>query len=171
MDRPSRRACDIVRHPQQFAPTMPMLSRRIFLALLAAAAAPWRARALHATAPPAFAQGAAASVDGFLALCSRLTGHRQLDPAVGRIYLDALLASPARRGLLLDLLDGRGTSQAHADVERDIVEWWYTGLYDADGVRRVATHSGALVWQVLGRPAPGACAGTTGDWSRPPAHQ
>lgn len=142
------------------------LSRRVFVALLATVAAPWRARGLGVASSAA--QGTDAGLDRFLALCSRLTGHPQLNPIVGRIYLDALLASPATRGLLADLLDGRGTGPAYAALERDIVESWYTGVYDANGDRRVATHGGALVWQVLGRPAPGSCAGMTGHWSQPP---
>jgi hypothetical protein len=146
---------------------MRILSRRVFVTLLAAVAAPWRARGLVLAASPA-AQGTPAGIDGFLALSSRLTGHAPLDPNAGRLYLDALVASPARRQLLLDLLDGRGTGQAHSALERDIIESWYTGVYDADGQRRVATHGGALVWKAIGRPAPGACAGLTGDWVQPP---
>ena len=43
------------------------------------------------------------------------------------------------------------------------------GTYTIDGVSRVATYAGALMWTVLGRPAPGICAGPTGFWSHPPS--
>jgi hypothetical protein len=145
---------------------MRTLTRRVFVTLLAAVALPWRAQGLGVAASAT--QGTDAGIDRFLALSSRLTGHTPLDPIAGRLYLDALVASPARRSLLIDLLDGRGTGPAHSALERDIVESWYTGVYEANGERRVATHGGALVWKAIGRSAPGVCAGMTGDWSRPP---
>jgi hypothetical protein len=144
---------------------MRTLSRRVFLTLFAAIAVR-RAQGLGVAS--ATTQGPEGSLDRFLALSSRLTGHAPLDPIAGRLYLDALLASPARRILLVDLLDGRGTGSAHSVLERDIVESWYTGVYEANGERRVATHGGALVWKAIGRSAPGVCAGMTGDWARPP---
>jgi hypothetical protein len=146
---------------------MRILGRRVFVTLLAAVAAPWRAQGLVMAASPA-AQGTPADIDAFLALSSRLTVHAPLDPGAGRLYLDALVTSPARHGLLLDLLDGRRRGPAHSALERDIVESWYTGVYEANGERRVATHGGALVWKAIGRSAPGVCAGMTGDWARPP---
>jgi hypothetical protein len=146
---------------------MRTLSRRVFVTLLAAVAVTRRDRGLGVAASPA-TQGTEAGIDRFLALSARLTGHTALDPIAGRLYLDALMASPARRTLLLDLLGGRGTDPPHSVLERDIVESWYTGVYDANGERRVATHGGALVWKAIGTPAPGVCAGMTGDWARPP---
>ena len=146
---------------------MRTISRRVFVAVLAAAAIPWRTLGLDVAASST-TQGSDAGLDRFLLLSSRLTGHAPLDPVVGRLYLDALAASPARRSLLVDLLDGRGTSPPHSALERDIIESWYTGIYEANDERLVATHGGALVWKAIGRPAPGVCAGMTGDWSRPP---
>ena len=165
---------------------MRTLSRRVFVTLLAAVAVPWRAQGLGVAASST-TQGTEANIDRFLALSARLTGHTALDPIAGRLYLDALVASPARRSLLVDLLDGRGTGPAHSALERDIVESWYSArqgspdaarhhqgvalhrfVYEADGARRVATHGGALVWKAIARQAPGVCAGMTGDWSRPP---
>ena len=49
-----------------------------------------------------------------------------------------------------------------------IIEWWYTGVYTIKGEPRLATHTGALMWPALGRPAPGTCTATFGAWSRAP---
>ena len=142
-------------------------SRRVFVAVLAAAAVPWRTLGLDVAAAST-TQGTDAGLDRFLLLSSRLTGHTPLDPVAGRLYLDALAASPARRSVLVDLLDGRGTGPSHSALERNIIESWYTGVYEASDERLVATHGGALVWKAIARQAPGVCAGMTGDWSRPP---
>jgi Membrane bound FAD containing D-sorbitol dehydrogenase len=106
----------------------------------------------------------------FLALSSRLTGRKNLDPAAGSAYLNALVVPPQNRLLLDDLARGGPGSRtaAHTALEQEILGAWYTGAYFVGGERRVATHAGALMWTVLGRPAPGLCAGPAGSWSTPP---
>lgn len=76
---------------------MRTLSRRVFVTLLAAVAV----RRAQSVGVAATTQGTEAGLDRFLALSSRLTGHTPLDPIAGRLYLAALVASPARRGLLI----------------------------------------------------------------------
>ena len=110
----------------------------------------------------------AISADEFLRLSRRLTGRSNLDANVGATYLEALLAVPENAGTLAQLARENGSSPAHAALERTILEWWYTGTYELGGERRLATHTGALMWDAVGVPAPGTCAGAFGAWSRAP---
>lgn len=115
---------------------------------------------------------ARADLDGFLALSARLTGRADLDPDLGRAYLAALQATPRTAPLLGQLVDGTPAADRtppHEALERAIIASWYTGVSDVGGQRQVITHAGAVMWQVLGRPAPGLCAGPTGAWAQPPA--
>ena len=106
----------------------------------------------------------------FLALSARLIGRADLDRDLGRAHLAALQATPRVTPLLRQL--GAGTpadrTPPHEALERAIIASWYTGVCDVGGQRQVVTHAGALMWQVLGRTAPGLCAGPTGAWARPP---
>ena len=99
------------------------------------------------------------SLDEFIALSSRLTGHTDLDRAAAAVFLKGLLATPESAARL---------AQPDDVLERQIVAAWYTGTHDVRGARQVATHTGALKWRALGIPAPGACAGRFGAWSQPP---
>ncbi|HZO53277.1 MAG TPA: sugar dehydrogenase complex small subunit [Bryobacteraceae bacterium] len=101
----------------------------------------------------------------FLELSSRLTGRRDLDPNLGRIYFNALVGV-AKNRQLLDEVARR--EKSHPELESQIILAWYTGVYEAAGQRRLATHRGALLWKALDMPAPGTCAGQPGFWSRPP---
>lgn len=115
---------------------------------------------------------ARADLDGFLALSARLTGRADLDPDLGRAYLAALQATPRTAPLLRQLVAGTPAADRtppHEALERAIIASWYTGVSDVGGQRQVVTHAGTLMWQVLGRPAPGLCAGPTGAWAQPPA--
>lgn len=127
------------------------LGRRAFLALVALCSP-------LAGAARAF-QPRAISLDEFVALSSRLTGHPDLNRQAADALLKALLATPERAARL-----------AHPDaaLEREIIAAWYTGAHDVRGERQIATHTGALKWRALGIPAPGACAGRFGAWSQPP---
>jgi hypothetical protein len=101
----------------------------------------------------------ALSVDDFLQLSSRLTGHTSLDRDAAGVFLNAILATP----------DGaRRLRQPDDAFEREIIAAWYTGIHEFGGERRLATHTGALQWRALGMPAPGTCAGRFGDWSTAP---
>ena len=105
----------------------------------------------------------------FLDLSRRLTGRPALDRQTAKTYLAAFLATSGNQARLLELLQrGSAISESQRELERTILAAWYTGVYQHDGRPALATHSGALMWQVLGTPAPGTCAGETGFWSRPP---
>lgn len=99
------------------------------------------------------------SLDEFIALSSRLTGHTDLNRAAADVFLEALLATPANAARL---------AQPDAALEREIVAAWYTGAHAVRGDRQLATHTGALKWRALGIPAPGSCAGRFAAWSQPP---
>lgn len=148
-----------------------LVDRRAFIVLLATVVCPLRswARALVSASPGA--QLPTVSLDDFLALSARLTGHERLDPALAKTYLDAFTATPAAAARLHALLTGGERTPGHAALAREVVEVWYTGVYRMEGTPHVATHAGALVWQVLGRPAPGTCVTMTADWSQPPAER
>jgi len=141
---------------------MAQLTRRTFLAALAVLA-PARSALARQTGGPV-------SRGEFMRLSQRLVGHHPLDPQTGRVYLDALLAVPDNRPRLTRLarMTGAAADAADVDLERTIIEWWYTGMYTIGGERRVATHTGALMWKASGTAAPGACASTFGAWSQRP---
>lgn len=120
-------------------------SRRAFLlAVLLAPAVRLRGRAQP--------ERTALGLDDFVRLSQSLVGRTDLDRNVAAIYFKALMADGADGPLL----------------ERRIIECWYTGTYPGGGGRRVATHTGALMWAALGMPAPGTCAGRFGAWATPP---
>jgi hypothetical protein len=114
---------------------------------------------------PAEAAPRSVGLPEFLKLSTRLTGHKGLDPGIAKVYLAALLADAGKRSRLADLVGGR----PHADLEREIVQAWYTGIYDAAGEKRLATHRQALMWKSLGVAPPSTCGGPFGFWARPPA--
>jgi hypothetical protein len=143
--------------------SMVPLTRRAFL-ILTVFSASFRAGAQRSAA----STSQAVSADEFLRLSQRLTGRRNLDAKVGATYLAALLAVAENRGALAQLAREKGSSPAHAALEQTILEWWYTGTYELGGERRLATHTGALMWDAVGVPAPGTCAGAFGAWSRAP---
>jgi hypothetical protein len=146
---------------------MTRLNRRGFLflaALLAPAARLWG----FVQQSPA----SAISAEAFLRLSERLVGKQNLDAKVAEIYRSALVAVPANVPLLARLATATpqdiARSQELRALERAIVESWYTGTYTVNGERRLATHTGALMWSALGMAAPGFCASAFGAWARPP---
>jgi Membrane bound FAD containing D-sorbitol dehydrogenase len=148
------------------------LSRRAFL-LIAPLLAPVARLRAGARQTPTPAGLAPVSEQEFLRLSQRLVGRTTLDAQVAATYRNALLAVPANIPLLADLTrgaapDSRPTPE-RLDLERTIIEWWYTGRYTVGGEPRLATHTGALMWDAIGTPAPGSCVGASNAWSRPPA--
>jgi len=152
---------------------MTSLSRRAFLILAALLAPAARLRAIvqPATVPM--------SVDEFLSLSQRLVGRPTLDAQLAGTYLNALLAVPGNAARLAQLARGAASPRSPERLalpdgpetlalERTIIEWWYTGAYTLAGEPRLATHTGALMWNALGMPAPGTCGSAFGAWSRPP---
>ena len=114
----------------------------------------------------AAAAGPTIRLNEFMVLSERLTARTGLDPNLGRIYLTGLLTDPKNEPRLNALTHGL---QSDVELEREIILNWYTGVFKAAGESRLATHSGALLWNALGTPAPGTCSGKTGFWSKPPA--
>ena len=111
----------------------------------------------------------AVSLAEFLELSERLLGRSKLDPEVGQIYLNALLADRDNAIYLATLVQMNGNpTPEQRMLSQTIVEWWYTGVYAVDGKPRLATHTGALVWSALEMPAPGTCAAPFGAWAKPP---
>jgi len=145
---------------------MATLSRRALL--MAVSLAP--GMRLRALAGQTRTPGLAISLDEFVRLSERLVGRTTLDERAAAAYFNALTADPATGPLLARLAQDPGTDlmSAHLALERTIIEWWYTGTYSVAGERRLATHTGALVWAALGMPAPGNCTGPFGAWARPP---
>jgi len=142
-----------------------MLSRRAFLgftALMPPMVRLWGSAPQNRTVP-------LVSLDEFLEVSARLLERPKLDPEVAQIYLSALLADRETGVTLANLVasNGNPTPELRA-LSATIVEWWYTGVYTVGGDNRVATHTGALVWNAMSMPAPGTCAGPFGAWSRPP---
>ncbi len=130
----------------------------------------------------------------FLALSALLTGVDNLDPVLGRVYLQSLEASDefdvTIAGLLeqtgfdgdappssIEELEARGLF-ASSDAEADggasaladrIIESWYTGIYtDAEGEDAVATFVDALAWKALDFTKPNSVCGSPGFWGERP---
>lgn len=141
--------------------TFVSISRRGFLLAVA----------LLAPCVRAFAQApVSVPLDDFVELSQRLLRRQSLDREVAQIYLKALVTDAASAANLANLIDASGNlTPEQSALAGTIVEWWYTGVYTVDGTPRLATHTGALMWDALERPAPGTCTGRFGDWSRPPA--
>lgn len=138
---------------------MPLVTRRVFLAF-AASVAP--AAAFGQSKP-------AVSLAEFIELSERLLGRSKLDPEVGQIYLNAILADRDNAIHLATLVQMNGNPTPEQRVlSQTIVEWWYTGVCTVDGKPRLATHAGALMWSALDMPAPGTCAAPFGAWSKAP---
>ena len=149
---------------------MVTLTRRAFLVIAALLDPATRLHAIAQQTRPPVSEPAAISVNEFLRLSQRLVGRTRLDAQVAATYLDALKAEPGNIPLLAWLARNAGPvpTPAHLALERTIIESWYTGTYTVGGKRRLATHTGALMWSALGMPAPGTCASAFGAWSRPP---
>jgi hypothetical protein len=109
------------------------------------------------------------SLDQFIEVSQRLLGRSKLDREIAQMYLDAVLSNADDAITLAYLVESNNnpTPEMKA-LASTIIEWWYTGVYTIKGESRLATHTGALMWSALGRPAPGTCTATFGAWSRAP---
>src|SRR5436190_21341460 len=134
---------------------MPMLTRRgVLLSTMVLLAPSVRLRAIVARSRSI----APTSLDEFLDVSQRLLGRAKLDREIAQVYLDAVLSNPDDAIALAYLVESNNnpTPEMKA-LAGTIIEWWYTGVYTMKGEARLATHSGALMWSALGRPAPGTC--------------
>lgn len=124
----------------------------------------------------------------FLALSAVLTGVPDLDPVLGRIYLQSLQESTKFAVTVQQLVEQAGFAAASSPNSMDellatgifdaeptrsladkILEYWYTGVYDtAGGEQAVATFVGSLTWATnVFTKAPTIC-GAPGFWAERP---
>lgn len=197
-------------YPMNQSPTKPpRVSRRTFLcglsitltgAFLVACGPPrsnshadpaFGAQATPPAALPSPAPTTAPAVDAdlpvtqFLALSAVLTGVPNLNPDLGRLYLQSLQASPdftitvpelyTQAGFRADApaptiaaLEEAGLFAAEASrrLADRIIDLWYTGVYtNEQGEDAVATHVDALAWRTLAFTKPTTICGYPGFWS------
>lgn len=136
------------------------------------------------TAAPA-AEGSI-SLDEFMQFSSLLTGVDNLDPNLGRIYLDALQSSTQQGPTLAEVYGAASSgSNPPQDVEAlgsagffdqegvgaladQIITMWYTGVYQIGDEVRVATFVDALAWKVLTFTKPLTICAQFGFWAEEP---
>lgn len=134
------------------------------------------------------------SLEGFLALSALLTGIENLNPQIGQIYLDSLVASPQSEVSLADLYRQAGFAEAAGttlpasleDLEQSgifaqdatrtladkIIEYWYSGVYEtANGEQAVATFADALVWRAVRYTKPLTLCAVPGFWAAAPQYE
>ena len=136
-----------------------------------------------ATPPPAATEDL--PLTEFLALSTLLTGVPNLNPALGRLYLQSLQASDEFTVTVADLYAQAGlrsaappttvsaleatdffTQEATRRLADKIIELWYTGVYtNPAGEETVATFVDALAWQTLAFTKPTTICGYPGFWS------
>ena len=113
---------------------------------------------------------AAVGLDQFMALSRQLTGRNDLDPALGEVYLDAVVELASRAAVLQRLVDqGDDDSLDMRSVKQQILRQWYTGVVQTSDGPHVVTFEQALMWNAMGMQPVGMCRGPVGYWSDPPA--
>lgn len=131
------------------------------------------------------------TADQFVQLSAVLTGvpANQLDAKLAQTYLDSLQAQPqlvvspaalyqqlgfgsASPPSSLDAIT-RSSRFQQADVRAtvdEIIQYWFTGIYNTPSGQKVASYTDALAWQVLqSTEAPTQCHGGTGTWANAPS--
>ena len=127
------------------------------------------------------------SLQEFLEFSSLLTGVTDLDPALGRIYLEALQSGTPQGPTLADVYgaasSGSGTlpqdlealsgagffdQDGIGSVADQIITMWYTGVYKVGDEERVATFVDALAWKVLHFTKPLTICAQFGFWATEP---
>lgn len=127
------------------------------------------------------------TLEEFLQFSSLLTGVENLDPALGQVYLQALLAGGGEGPGLAEVFSAAssGSGQLPGDIDvlsetgffaqegfgslaDQIITMWYTGVYMDGEEPRVATFVDALAWKVLHFTKPPTICGEFGFWSREP---
>ena len=127
-------------------------------------------------------------LEQFLMLSAVLTGVENLDPVVGRVYLQSLQAGGEFEVTLGELYEQAGfadgaapstiealqengifDSDATSALADKIIELWYTGVYTTpEGEQMVATYVDALAWKVLSFTKPNTICGSPGFWEARP---
>lgn len=121
----------------------------------------------------------------FLALSVVLTGVANLNPTLGRVYLQSLQASSEFKVTVADLYEQAGFRSATPPTTVAALEstgifaeettrrladrvtaLWYTGVYtNEEGEETVATYVDALAWRTLTFTKPTTICGYPGFWS------
>lgn len=136
----------------------------------------------------------AAAFESFLALSKVLTGFDNLDPELGRQYLDRLTSTPAEpalRRILLRFRDLEKNDTLAAQVKQQILSddamrptisqivlLWLTSAMqdnpDTPNAVRYGTQDqyfSGLAWQAIGAHAPGLSGGYFGHWRYRPDNE
>lgn len=123
------------------------------------------------------------SLDQFMVLSSVLTGFTDLNPVLGRVYLQSLQNAETEASLagLYEQLGFQGTALPQGVDNRvfeqestraladKLIEYWYTGIYEENGEQVVATTTEALAWQALNFTKPiTVCGPYPGFWTERP---
>lgn len=122
-------------------------------------------------------------LEQFLLLSSVLTGFANLNPLLGRVYLQSLQSTASEVSLagLYQQIGFQGTTLPQGVDQRifeqentraladKIIEVWYTGTYEENGEQVVATTTEALAWQALNFTKPlTVCGPYPGFWTKRP---
>ena len=126
------------------------------------------------------------SLEEFLQFSSLLTGVDDLDPNLGRVYLQAL-ASGEQQGPTLaeiygaassgsnpqqdvDALSGSGffDQEGYGSMADQIINMWYSGVATINGEEQVVTFVDALAWKVLHFTKPLTICAQFGFWAEEP---
>jgi len=133
-------------------------------------------------------------LDDFLALSSILTGVGDLDPALGRHYLDRLKSTPFAPAILEILrrfhefqpgptLADEVTQQLVSDdnlrptLTQVVLLWYTSAMHDNDGMPATLRYGtqdeyfSGLGWRILGAHAPGLSGGYFGHWRYRPENE
>lgn len=141
-----------------------------------------------ATAEPTpMADGGELALEEFLALSAVLTGFTELDPVVGRVYLQSLQQSAEFDLSLPELYEAAGfrsaappnnvtsledndffAAEANRALADAIIEQWYTGVYQQDGEAVVATFVDSLTWKAINFTKPLTICDPPGRWAERP---
>lgn len=126
-------------------------------------------------------------LEEFLVLSSVLTGFAELDPVLGRVYLQSLQQSADFERSLAELYEEAGfgsaapptsvtvledggffDSEPNRTLADAIIEQWYTGVYQQDGEDAVATFVDSLTWKAINYTKPPTICDPPGQWARQP---
>jgi hypothetical protein len=104
----------------------------------------------------------------FLRWSRTATGFADLSADAARTCLELLLRSGVTPASLSALAPDayRGTA-----LEKGLLEAWYTGLFNLDGVSDIRSFDTTLMWRVAGvDPSPGLCRGGPESWASAPSN-
>jgi D-sorbitol dehydrogenase-like protein len=179
---------------------IPLRRRVLLRAMLATAVylvwwdRPERALALDGASggfPPTTVPGADLPLRDFLELSQFVTGKPELPESVGRRLLVLYKSAPDRLERLSEfhrrIIAPNGSEAPSIDFDawmhsagqaedalrraaRQLLEQWYTGIYENGGQAVVFSYEDALMYRPCAKvhPVPTRCGGEMGFWSKPP---